>query len=176
MLCTASVNASALDIVELFSKFEKVTESEAEFTETWTAGYLDESVVTSGKLVYRKSGGLSKIIEQPAYSELIINDDSLTIVRHDKSRVIRLSDQPALAAGIHAIRDVLEGDIDSLKKNFAVEYGYQNGNWQLALQPIEAKVRERISRISLQGYHHRIDQISVHYKNGDEILTEIVHD
>lgn len=161
---------------ELLDRFSHQKELHASFIETWMASYLEEPVVTKGRLTYRAPGELSKFIEQPEKIEQHIRSDQLILIRDGETQTIQLSSQPKLATGIYALRDVLEGDLEKVQERFIVNYSENLKDWVLALAPKDEDVASHIKEITLRGQANRIHQTTIQYRNGDMLKTEIKND
>lgn len=156
--------------------FSSIKESHASFVEAWTADYLEEPLISKGKLSYKRPGKLIKNIEHPESVMQIIEGDQLTVIRNGKTHSIQLSDEPLLATGIYALRDVLEGNKNNLQNRFEIIYTELNEGWNIILTPKDNQVAKKIKVMILKGCDNRIFQISIEYRNGDNLLTDISHD
>ena len=170
-------NATANTFENRMASFASLQKSQVTFVETWMADYLDEAVVTKGRLSYRAPDQLEKIIESPELIEQRVMGDQLSIVRDGEKQYQQLSNEPVLAAGIDALRNVLRGDQQQLKKTFIVNFKENNENqeWMIELMPRNQKVAKKIKDIILHGKKDRIQKIQIEYQNGDRLLTEIMH-
>lgn len=174
MLSGSAVLADAL--ADRLTGFSNEHELQGRFVETWTAGYLDKPLVSKGRLLYKAPGQLSKFIEQPEMVTQRVMGDQLLLERNGETHTTELSQQPELAAGIYALRDVLEGNINGLLGRFEVNFTEIKTVWMLILVPKEKKIANRIARIVLHGNGNRISDVRIEYHNGDSLLTEIIHD
>lgn len=161
---------------ELLDGFSHEKELHASFVETWTASYLEEPIVTKGRLSYRAPGELSKFIEQPEKIEQHIRNNELTLIRDGETQTLQLSAQSELATGIYALRDVLEGDLVKVQERFIVHYSRTVSDWVLVLAPKGEQAASYVKDITLRGQANRIHQITIQYHNGDLLKTEIKHD
>lgn len=146
------------------------------FVEMWSASYLSEPLVTQGKLFYKAPDQLIKIIERPDAIVQTIESDQLTIKRDEDLRTLQLSEQPTLAAGIYALRSVLQGSKKNLKQYFNLRFNEFDSGWTLKLLPKQPVVAEKIKVIILRGTDNKIQQVRIQYHNGDSLRTEISHD
>jgi len=175
ILLALSSNAFCGTLEQRLTGFAAEKESHATFIETWTADYLDESLISRGKLSYKSPGILSKIIEDPEHVEQHIVDNKLTIVRNNETHSMQLSDEPSLAAGIYALRDILEGNFNGLERNFATDFKESDSSWTLKLTPKDSKVADKIDVIIFNGYNNRILKTHIKYSSGDHLHTELSH-
>ena len=173
LLQSPLVSADALS--DRLAGFATIKESRVSFVETWSADYLDESLVSKGELVYKRPGQLSKIITNPEHIEQRIVGNRLSVIHNDEMRNIELSEQPELAAGIKALQAVLDGDENSLRKLFDMQYSELNIDWTLSLVPKDKQAADSIDLIVLKGSGNRLQQVNIQFYNGDSLLTEITH-
>jgi len=150
--------------------------SQAKFIETWSADYLDEPLITKGKLLYKATGLLEKTIKSPEFMVQKIEGNQLSITRNGEVNYMQLTDEPVLAAGIYALRDVLEGNKNNLQKHFKLDYSEQKNDWILVLKPKNEQIAQKIKSIILRGKFALIKQIRVNYRNDDYLVTDIFHD
>jgi len=171
LLQSAWATADALsDRLEGFSTQKELRGS---FVDTWHSVYLNEPIVSKGKLSYRAPGQFRKLVEYPELVEQIIKANRLYISRDGETEIVQLSSQKSLAAGIHALRDVLDGNESSLREVFKTDYHETAVGWQLELTPKAEQVAEQIV---FQGKENRIHRVRINYQNGDHLITEILND
>lgn len=173
-LQSALVSAGSLS--DRLAGFATIDESRGRFVETWSAGYLDEPLVSKGELIYKRPSQLRKVITDPQRIEQRIEGGRLTVMHNDEARNIQLSEQPELAAGIYALQAVLDGDENNLQKLFELKYIELNIDWTLSLIPKNKQVADSIDLIVFQGQGNRIKRITIQFYNGDSLLSEITHD
>jgi len=155
--------------------FLLINNSEGEFVEIWSADYLDEPLVSKGELKYVRPGKLIKLITYPEQIAQQIIGTVLSIKYNNEVRIIQLTEQPELAAGIYALQAVLDGDEEKLRRLFDLQYSELDASWHLSLKPKDKEMSDSIELINLRGKQNRIRQISVQFFNGDNLLTEITH-
>jgi len=177
IMLVSAINVTANTLENRMASFALLENTQATFVETWIADYLDEPLVTRGKLSYRAPNQLEKIIESPELIEQRVIGDELSVTRDGDRQYQQLSNEPVLAAGINAMRNVLRGDQKQLEKNFTVSFreGDKNKEWVIGLIPRSQKVLKKIKDITLYGRRSYIQKIQIEYQNGDRLLTEIMH-
>lgn len=173
LLQTTLASADALS--NRLESFSILHESKATFVETWSADYLDEPLVSNGELTYKRPGQLFKIIINPNRIEQQIDGNQLLVIHDGVTRSIQLSEQPVLAAGIHALQAVLDGDEESLHQLFKLQYDELNTGWKLSLTPKDQQVADSLELIILQGKENRLHRMSLEFYNGNSLITEIAH-
>jgi hypothetical protein len=168
------VNAETLG--ERLKGFAAEHESVVKFVETWSADYLSEPLISTGWMSYKAPDQLSKTIDHPQHIVEKIDGDRLTITKDGKSHSVQLSDEPILAVGIYALRDVLIGSEADLQARFKLYYQEVSGGWVLQLVPRDDDIALQIKLITVRGVNSRINQISLRYQNGNSSITDISHD
>jgi len=179
MLMLQSIAGSAYIVAgglsERLAGFAQINESAGDFVETWSADYLNEPLVSSGRLTYKKPGQLGKFITSPERIEQRIEGSRLSIKHHGETRYIQLFEQPELAAGVIALQAVFDGDEGKLKKYFKLKYTESQSGWTLSLKPKGGQVANSIEQVVLQGHKYDIKHVRVLFLNGNKLLTEITH-
>ncbi len=175
LLLQASVT-SAGTLSERLEDFSELNESSGYFVETWSADYLDVSLVSKGKLLYKRPGKLSKIITYPDRIEQHIDGEQLSITHNNKTRNIQLSQQPGLAVGIYALQAILDGDEKKLRELFKPDYSELATGWELSLVIRDEEMADSIELIIIRGKADRILKISTEFYNGDRLLTELTYE
>jgi len=163
-------------LTDRLSGFANQSELQGSYTESWSASYLSEPLVTQGKLSYKAPDLLIKMIEKPESIVQTIEGDQLTIKREDYVQTVQLSEQPALAAGIYALRSVLQGNKENLQKYFNLKFNEFDSGWTMKLLPKKEIVADKVKVIILRGLGNKIQQVHIQYNNGDSLNTEISHD
>lgn len=155
--------------------FAQERESVVTFRETWSADYLSEPVVTTGRMSYKAPDQLKKMIEHPERIVQQIAGDQLVITKEDKSSRVRLSDESVLAVGIYALRDLLAGNDVNLQARFKLDYKDAAGVWILKMVPRDDEIAAQIKVITIRGTGSRLSQIGMIYQNGNSSITDITH-
>ncbi len=170
-----SAGAVAGGLSERLAGFAQINESAGDFVETWFADYLNEPLVSRGRLTYKKPAQLGKFITSPERIEQRIKGSQLAIKHQGEVRYIQLSEQPELAAGVIALQAVFDGDEVKLQKFFKLQYTQSQSGWTLSLTPKDKQVANTIEQVVLQGQKYKIQQVRVLFLNGNKLLTEITY-
>jgi hypothetical protein len=160
---------------ERLAGFSIIKESRGLFVEAWSADYLDEPLISKGELLYIRPGQLSKFITDPDHIEQHIKGNQLTVIHNGEARIIQLSEQPVLAAGVFALKAVLDGDENVLRKLFEIKYSEIESDWTLSLVPKDKQVADTIGLIVFHGSGSQIYQVVTQFNNGDSLVSEITH-
>lgn len=158
------------------ASFAKVTQRKAEFSETLTASYLKNPVVSHGVLEYQAPDHLLKIINSPEPVRYSIEHNIMTITRGQDVRQVDLDKQPLLGLGINALRDLLQGDRGDLEARFKTRYDPDadgHDQWQLLLIPRDKALQDKIRRVVMRGSGNQLQEVRMEYANGDHLVTRI---
>lgn len=169
-----SAHADALD--HRLAGFAQVTQRKVTFTETFTASYLNQPVVSHGVLEYQAPDRLTKIVSTPETVRYSIVHNRMTIRRGDDVRQIDLDKQPVLGLGINALRDLLQGDREDLEAHFTTHYDAEidsHHRWRLVLIPRKPALQKKIHRVVMRGVANRLHRVVIDYANGDRLVTRI---
>ena len=148
-------------------------EAQAAFVEERHLQYLTEPLIVEGVLRYAP-GRLEKHILRPEEERLIVRGNRVTIVAPGtERRSVLLSDYPALEATIVGLRATLDGDLDTLKRHYWIDYDADGRNWRLGLTPLEEDVRRRILGVRLAGIGGWIASLEVVEQAGDRYVIRI---
>lgn len=160
-------------LARLMAAMAGVREAQASFVEERHLQYLTEPLIIEGTLSYMP-GRLEKRILKPEEERLIVQGDRLRIVSPAAGRrTVLLSDYPVLEASILGLRATLDGDLETLKRFYWVEYEVKGRDWRLDLTPRATEVRDRIRWVRLSGTGSRIVAMEIVEAGGDRSLIRI---
>ena len=173
---------STLTLESLMESRKSVKKSSAIFKEEKNVGAFKNMVVMEGKLYYQSPNHLIKQYTLP--DEIRYETDNSTIIieeydsiteQKEKQRV-KLDRIPMLNAFITALRGVLSGNIESVKKLFDVTFSENNRNWLISLTPREEAINKLISTMVIGGKDENILLIEINERSGDSTITKILSD
>ena len=167
----------AWDLPQLMAALAQAPSHESRFTEKKTVSLLKEPVESNGILLFRRPDHLEKHVLLPKDETIIADGDELTWQdASGRSRSMRLSRNPSLAALAGGIRATLAGDLGALQKVFEVKLDGGQKQWTLTLTPTDAAMQRKISGLRIEGSGSRVDTVEVQEKNGDRSLMTIQHE
>ena len=167
--------AGGFDLRELLSGMAAVGEVRAEFVERKTLAVLDQPLLASGTLRYRRPDFLERITRGPSDERMTVTGDRLTLEwpsRHTV-RTFALSANPALWATVEAIRATLAGDRAALERFYWTTLSGDERAWTLRLEPRAAGVTAWVQSILLAGGSRFITRVEVQQANGDRSVMDI---
>ncbi len=151
-----------------------VPERRARFREERRFAALTEPLPSRGRLLYRRPGYLEKLTEWPEPERMVIDGGRLVITAGNEApRVIDLGSQPELRGMVDAMRGPLAGDLQALRRRFAVAMAGGLADWTLTLTPSDAGLGKVLRSVRLAGQAAWIAEIDLVQANGDRSLTRI---
>ncbi len=152
----------------LMNAMRQVRSSSAHFVETRYLRLLNQPQQSSGRLLYVAPGYLQKTTTEPSPSRLTISGDRLTIEQPGQPiRAISLQDYSEIGRLVDSTRATLAGDLAGLTRSFTTTLSGNAADWALTLTPVEAKLRELVVSIRIQGEHNTIRDVLTLQANGD---------
>ncbi|NMG16216.1 LolA family protein [Aromatoleum bremense] len=166
--------AEAWTIEQLMHALGKQRSGRASFVERKYLAILDAPVESSGELRFRAPDRLEKITLEPRAESLVLEGNTLTVVRGERRHIVQLSDYREIAAFIDSIRATLAGDRSALEQTYAPSLAGTSQDWTLTLLPREPKMAEVVLRITINGSHAQLRGIEILQADGDRSVMEIV--
>jgi hypothetical protein len=152
----------------LMAAMHQVRSSNAQFVELRYFHLLNQPQRSSGKLLYVAPNYLQKTTTEPTPSRLTISGDRLTIEQQGQSnRAIALQDYSAIGTLVDSTRAVLAGDLPALTRSFTATLAGAPDGWTLTLEPRDAKLREMVASIRIQGVRDTIRDVLTLQADGD---------
>jgi len=148
-------------------RLRAVRVSSARFAERRYLQMLKDPLEDSGTLLYRAPDRLEKDTIEPKTERLVVEGGTVTMEHEGKTETLRLDDYPQLAAIIESIRATLAGDLPALQRIYAMRLDGTEADWQLVLQPLDAKLRETVQAIRISGNDVHIKRIETLEGDGD---------
>jgi outer membrane lipoprotein-sorting protein len=165
--------AGGWDLAALMALLGSQEAGRAHFVEHKHLAILDRPVESSGELRFRAPDRLEKLTLAPRPESLVLEGDTLTVVRDARRHVLKLSDYPQVAAFIDSIRGTLAGDRAALERVYALELAGSAEGWTLTLLPRDARMAESVVRITIDGARAQLREIEILQADGDRSVMEI---
>ncbi len=166
--------AVAADFERIMHEIAASRKKTAFFVEKKVAFYLDEPLISKGKLYYEYPDKLEKTLVSPVSEKQIIHGDEIKILKQDGSEEhVYTSDHPGIQSVVSAFLALLSGDADRLRAMYAVSSFKQNGGWRLELEPADENIKKWIKHIEVKGKKGKILSIKVIEFNDDYTLTTL---
>ncbi|MCG7600172.1 outer membrane lipoprotein carrier protein LolA [Halomonas sp. McH1-25] len=124
---------------------------------------LDTQLTSRGHFRYRRDERIVWVLESPIQDRLEFTPDSAANIDDALGGDRRGRDQVATL-----LLDLLGGDWQALEERFHLELSGDAQGWQVNLVPKSAALRDRLSRIRLEGGHY-LNELTLHAANGDRL-------
>ena len=158
-----------LDLAALMAGLAAVPERRATFQETRRFAALDQPLISTGRLLYRRPGYLEKITDWPQSESLVVDGARLVLTMGNEApRVVDLGGQPELRTLVDAIRGPLAGDLAALRRAFSVTASAAGDGWTLELVPLEPRAARLLRRAQISGIASDVRDVALVQANGDE--------
>jgi len=145
------------------------------FDERIVAFYLDEPLLSKGKMYYEPPDKLTKIVEQPEYIKQQIHGDRVLITKGEKRESYSLSSHLVLEVMANTLRSLLSGNIADIEDEFAIKVVTKDKEWKMVLVPLNEMVLETVESVVIEGKGGAIMRYTITESNGDYTVTSL-HD
>ena len=183
VLCGASTLAIAADAAasssggwtldRLMNTLGAKKSGRAHFTETRYLKIAEQPLESSGELVFVAPDHLEKHTVSPKPENLVVDGDMLTVDRNGRKVTIALRNYPELGAFIESIRATLAGNRFALEDAYKVSISGQGENWTLTLVPIDSRMKQKVSEITLAGTGAALARVEIRQADGDHSLMRL---
>lgn len=113
---------------------------------------LKAPLVLRGELTYGGPGKLSKSVTRPYRETTAIDGEQVRVTReHETPRRFSLRRAPELAGVLASFGAMLAGDAATLRAYFDVVLDRAGAGWTIALVPKDARTRQRVAAIEIDG-------------------------
>jgi hypothetical protein len=158
----------------LFRNLAAVPERRARFTEERRFAALDQPLFSQGLLLWRRPDLLEKRTEAPEAETLRISGDRLEVTRAGQpTRTLSLAAQPELRGFVEALRAPLAGDLPALERLFDSSLTGAPATWHLRLTPRDARMRQAMAALEIEGALAEPRVIRMSQPNGDSQTLSI---
>ncbi len=156
------------------AKLAAVQERRAPFREQRRFAALNEPLLSTGTLFYRRPDYLEKNTIWPQPERLVVDGDRFVLTEgNDAPRVVDLGAQPELRTMIEGMRGPLAGDLAALQRSFTVQAGGTLASWTLDLTPRDPAALRLLRLIRLAGGDDVVHDLWLEQANGDEQWMQI---
>lgn len=168
-----SLDNSGWNIDQLMQSLAAIHSGHASFVEKKSIAMLDKPVESSGELFYSAPDRLEKRTLKPKAESMLLDKDTLTVEQRGKKHALPLQNYPEIAAFIDSIRGTLAGDRKALERAYKLSMEGDEQSWNLALLPLEDKMKKVVAKISIAGSGNALRTIEIKQADGDSSLMTI---
>jgi Outer membrane lipoprotein carrier protein LolA-like len=145
-------HSANLDTHALIASLAKPAPAQIEFTEVRFSPLLDKPLVVSGELGHEGPGELDRKVEEPYIENTYIRGESVRVERQGEPvRSFALKRAPELRSLLAGFSALLSGDASTVEQNFDLSSQGDESHWTLTLLPKDARTRQRLSEIRVNG-------------------------
>ena len=150
-LCTATTARAAPEPAALIARLTRNPPASIAFAEVRFSSLLQEPLVVSGTLEYEGAGALRRHVERPYRESTAISGETVRVERDGETRTFALRRAPELRGFLTGMLGLLTGDSSLIDKHFSVMASGDDERWRLDLEPIDNRLRQRLSTIVVEG-------------------------
>lgn len=143
------------------------------FAEQTVSRVLKRPLHSEGELYFDAPDRLEKKTVMPAPEDLIVEGESVTVLRGAHRRSFRISDYPPLRPLLEGLRATLAGDQAALLARFAVSTEQTGADWLLTLQPLPDEAQPLYQRIQIRGHEGRVQTVRIERAAGEGSLMTL---
>jgi hypothetical protein len=165
--------APALDVPALMQLLAGAPDAQVPFVERKYSALLSEPLVSRGTLSFRRPDVVEKIVLSPRPERFRIEGDELVLTREGRTRRVRLSSEPLVAAFAAGLRGVLSGNAALLAEHYTMALEGTPAGWRLALTPRDGETARYVERLVVTGRAERIATLEVIEASGDRAVLTV---
>lgn len=173
-LASAPLHAADPDADALLARLVRPAPDSTSFVEVRYSSLLEKPIVVSGRLEHRKDGSLVRRVEWPYAEVTVLQGENVSVERAgSKPRRFALDRAPELRGMLASFGAILQGDRQMLATYFTVTARGSDARWEITLTPRVGKLRQRLSRIVVNGAGSRAQCFTLEEPDGDESLMAL---
>lgn len=122
------------------------------FVEVRFSDLMTTPLVSRGELAFDAADHMRKRVDQPFQETTSVQGEQVRVERAGRKPMkFNLKRAPELRAMLSGFSGLLQGDAQLLQSFFKLELKQNEVGWQLQLDPLSARIRDRVSRITVRG-------------------------
>jgi outer membrane lipoprotein-sorting protein len=145
----------------------------ATFVELKYLSMTTKPIESSGELLFIAPDHLEKVTTRPKPERLVVDGDTLTIERNQRTYTFELARYPELAAFIESIRATLAGNRDALERLYKVVLVGRGDDWTMTLTPLDARTSKMILAVTLDGTRNELRTVAIQQADGDHSVMQL---
>ena len=168
----AAANSDEL-LATLLSDIAKHSHERARFDEETYSRVLKHPLHATGELYFDAPDRLEKKILTPAAEDLLVEGETVTIMRGTRRHSFQLGDYPSLRPLLEGLRATLAGDLAGLTARFSIMAEQHGEDWLITLQPLPSEIQPLYQRIEIRGREGRVRSVQIEREQGERSLMTI---
>jgi hypothetical protein len=171
---TAHAAEAPWKLDQLMSALAGAQQHQSRFVEIRELALLQQPLKSKGTLRFRPPNTLIKQFDPPNGLYYEIDDNRLLIRKPDGVvEIVRLDNSPQLLAYVTALRAVVAGDAEQLRRYFGLSLNGNRDAWRLLLTPKAKELSRQIRNIEITGTGGNVGRFVVSEQGGDQITTSL---
>lgn len=173
-LAAAPLHAADPDVDALLTRLARPAPDSTSFVEVRYSSLLKQPLVVSGRLEHRADGSLARRVEWPYQEVTELQGENVSVERAgSRPRRFTLDRAPELRGMLASFGAILQGDRQMLARYFSVTARGSDTRWEITLTPRVDKLKQRLSRIVVNGAGSRAQCFALEEPDGDESLMAL---
>jgi hypothetical protein len=173
-LTTTALHAAEPDLDALLARLARPAPDTTSFVEVRYSSLLETPIVVSGRLEHGQNGSLVRRVDSPYREVTELRGENVTVEREgSKPRHFSLNRAPELRGMLASFAALLQGDRQTLDRYFVVALQGADARWEITLSPRDAKLKHRLSRITVNGRDDRPRCFTLEEPDADASLMAI---
>lgn len=156
-----------MDLPTLAALLAQRTQAQASFSEERVISGLDQTLLSSGTLLFVAPHRLERHTLQPRAESMLVDGQQLTLIRGGRSRQMSLDAVPEMIPLIEALRATLSGHLARLQDHFNVKLEGSSKHWKLVLVPRDSRLRRQVLQVDISGQGSELRSIEMRLAGGD---------
>ena len=167
--------ACAWDINDLMRLMSENPGGKANFVETHKIAALKKPIQSTGYLIYTPPAHLERKTLTPKPESLVLDGDILRYESQAGIVSLNVKSQSGVGCLVDSILNVLSGNKPRLEKDYTLSLSGTPQRWLLELKPIDQKLSEFISNISISGHGNTVMSFNYIQDDGDKSFINLQH-
>jgi hypothetical protein len=152
LLAPLSARGDPPQIDSLLKQLTREPPATTPFVEAHFSRMLARPLIVSGELAYLGPDALARTVREPYHEHTEIHGETVTVEREGgKARKFSLQRAPELRSLLSSFAALLGGNRAGLEQQFDLDLKGEEADWTLSLTPRDARVRERVRSIVVNG-------------------------
>jgi hypothetical protein len=174
VLAATALHAAEPDLDALLARMARPAPDTTSFVEVRFSSLLETPIVVAGRLEHRQDGSLVRRVDSPYREVTELRGENVTVEREgSKPRHFSLDRAPELRGILASFAALLQGDRQMLDRYFVVTLQGTDARWEITLSPRDAKLKRRLSRITVNGRDDRPRCFTLEEPDADASLMAI---
>ncbi len=152
VMAQSAPTPAAPDVDALLQRLARPAPATTAFVELHFSPLLSRPLIVSGELEYGGPQTLGRTVDHPYSEHTQIHGDDVTVVRgNGKPHTYSLQQAPEMKTLLTSFSALLGGNRQQLESSFVLLVGGDDEHWLLGLTPRDDRVKQRVSRITVNG-------------------------